>query len=226
MKLSRLNEQPMTTYSTKEGLWRYFEKLMNEQNITLSMFDKTDHSDIYRYDSVTASLYIHYTVKDGVTAYMCFTQNAINHKGKIYPVIQQKKTLNYKNIFNNFTLEIFKNMNKTYKRPILSDDENSHAMQSVFVRWLNNPEKYGLKNFFIYDSKTKKTYHDSTEVGENIWSDFESGKRYTLVFDFFDYLKEDTKMAELNDSFKGAGGVLSRLYYSGPTNTPPEVTFY
>jgi hypothetical protein len=123
---------------------------------------------------------------------MCFTQNAINHKGKIYPVIQQKKTLNYKNIFNNFTLEIFKDMNKTYKRPVLSDDENSHDMQSVFVRWLNNPEKIGLKNFFIYDSKDKKTYHDSTEVGRDIWDKDLSGKRYTLVFDFYGYLNESS----------------------------------
>lgn len=218
MNLTTLNEQPQITYSTKEGLWKHLQELIDVNHLELRFFDKTDHPDIYRYDSVYASLYIHYTKKDGITAYMCFTQNAINHKGTIYPVIQQKETLNYKNIFNNFTLEIFKDMNKNYKRPVLSDDENSHDMQSVFIRWLNDPEKYGLKNFFIYDSKTKKTYCDSLEIGCSPWSDFEDGKRYTLVFDFYDHLKEAISMDHLM--------LNPRMRYTGQRKTPPEVTFF
>lgn len=218
MKLTTLNEQPQITFSTKEGLWKHLQELIEVNHLELKFFDKTDNPDIYRYDGVHASLYIHYTKKDGITAYMCFKQNAINHKGKIYPVIQQKETLNYKNIFNNFTLTIFKDMNKHYKRPVLTDDKNSEDMQYVFNAWLDNTDKVGLKNFFIYDAKTKKTLYDTTELEHDVWDRDLSGRRYTLVFDFYDYLKESEPL----DNIK----LNPKLRYNGPRKTPPEVTFF
>lgn len=211
----------MITYSTKEAMWQKLVTILRNKNIAFEFFSKTSLADIYRYNDLGESMYIHYTPKDGITAYMMFTQNAIHHKGKTYPVIQQKETLNYKNIFKNFTLTIFKEMNKYYNVPVLCDERNSHDMMGVFNHWLNNSEKIGLKNFFIYDSKTKKTLFDSTELEHDVWDKDLSGERYTLVFDFFDTLKE---AEDYNSRFKGTP-LESKLYYSGPRNTPPETTF-
>lgn len=222
MKLSALNEQPMITFPTKEKMWEKLTKILRNKNITFEYFDKTSIPDIHRYDDLGESLYIHYTEKDGITAYMFFSQNTIHHKGKKYVVMQQKDTLNHKNIFKNFTLTIFKEMNKYYGMPILCDDRNSYSMMGVFNHWLNNSEKIGLKNFFIYDAKTKKTLVDSSELEHEMWDKDLSGKRYTLLFDFFDTLKEDKD--DYNARFKGTQ-LESKLYYSGPKYTPPDTTF-
>jgi hypothetical protein len=138
-------------------MWKKLTKHLREKNINFNYFDKTSIQDIYRYEELGTILYIHYTQKDGITAYMFFTQNAIYHKARQYSVVEQGDTLNYKNIFKNFTLEIFKEVNKTYRMPILVDEKNSVDMMNVFNVWLNNPEKYGLKNYFVFEKNVVKS---------------------------------------------------------------------
>ncbi len=215
MKLKTLMEMPRITYSTKEGLWNKLAELLEQQKLTLDNFKKTSLSNIYKCDERFASLYIHYTEKDGITAFMFFSQNAIYHKGKQYGVIQQKETLNYKNIFKNFTLEIFKEMNKEYHRPVFVDEKNSVDMMNVFVKWVNDPEKYGIKNYFVYDAKTKKTLLGSDSPEHNVWDGDESGLRYSLLFDFIGVLKESEPIGKLPD----------KLTYKGPPIYPSDRTF-
>jgi hypothetical protein len=106
-------------------------------------------------------------------------------------------------------------MNKMYQRPVMIDDRNSEEMKNIFLRWANEPEKYGVKNYFVYDAKTKKTLIDSTELEHEVWISGEQGRRYTVIFDFIGVLKEAEK----------SGPMPEKLTYSGPNVSPPDRTF-
>lgn len=203
-----------------------FDNFLNERKINVSYFDKTSITDVYVYIDMGAAAYIHYTSAKGIIAYMTFQQNMIYHKGKSYPVVQQRETFNNDCVFNDCVLTIFEEMNRYYSSPIFTEDKNSFDLMSVFNQWIFNRDKVGLKNFFIYDSKSKKIMFDTFDNLNGVWDSDLTLNKYSLVFDFFDTLKEDNYTEELNNSFKDAPGFLSRLHYSGTRKTPRETTFF
>ena len=204
-----LIEMPIIVSINKNKLWQKITKFIDENNIKIEDFEETNIKNIYRYDGVYNSVYVYFIKKDGITAFMFFTQDAIIHNGKTYPIIRQKETYNVKRKIKNFTLEIFKEMSKFYQKPILTDNKNSQQMMNVFIKWINDPLKYGIKNYFIYDEKFKKTLSNNSELEHNVWGEFGRAKRYSILFDFFGYLNE----SNLKESLKLLKG--TKAYFEG-----------
>jgi len=207
MKITQLNEMPVLVDIDSTKMWKKVEKILETENISIDDFEQTNLKDIYLYDAPSASFYIHYTTKDGITAFMFFTQDAIKYKNKIYKVIKQKDTYNIKHIKKQFTLSIFKEMNKKYKRPVLIDSKNSEEMKNVFMKWIENMKKYHITNFFVLDTKTNKVLLDNSELKHDVWEPFERAKRYSIVFDFGNYLKESEYIQKIPNNHK--------LYFTG-----------
>jgi len=82
-------------------------------------------------------------------------------------------------------------------------------MMNVFIKWINDPLKYGIKNYFIYDEKFKKTLSNNSELEHNVWEEFGRAKRYSILFDFFGYLNE----SNLKESLKLLKG--TKAYFEG-----------
>ena len=89
-----------------------------------------------------------------------------------------------------FTLNVFKDLSDQYKKPILIDYKNSKDMETTFKKWIDNPEKYGIKNLFVYDNKMKKLLKDGNELEDEVWDSTPQSNRYSILFDFFDYIAE------------------------------------
>jgi len=112
MNIKELYEMPKIIHVKNDLLWNKIKTFIDENKLEIDDFEFTDKKDIYRFDSYKNSVYIHFTKKDGITAFMFFEQDAIEINGKTYPVIKQKETFNIKKKFKNFTLNIFKEMNR------------------------------------------------------------------------------------------------------------------
>lgn len=211
MNLKQLNETPIIIETNRNKMMQYLTKYFNENNISgIENFKKTNMSNIYLYESPFESLYVHFTKQDGITAFMFFTQDGIKHNNKSYGVIKQGNTCNIKNIYKNFTLKIFKEVSKSFNnRPVLIDSKNSNEMIGIFNKWLDHPEKYGITDWFIYDFKLMKTI-STEELKFDVWEEFERAKRYSIVFDFNNILKNppDFDIESFNESLKG-----TRLYF-------------
>lgn len=188
MKIRDLTETPILVDINKDKMWKKVQKILEDNNITFKDFEKTSIKDIYLYDSPSTSFFIHYTEDDGITAFLFFVQDAIKYKNKVYKVIRQENTYNMKRIKKNFTLTIFKEMNKKYKRPVLIDNKNSVLMMNTFIKWMKDPKKYGIENFFVVDGN--RVLEDDEYPKHPVWEEFKRAKRYSIVFDFEGYLTE------------------------------------
>lgn len=189
MRLNKLNEMPVTIDIDKTQAVKKFEKFMQYKDE--SNFDKLDTPEFYRVDGTWSSYIIHYTKENGVTAFMEFSQDSVNFKNRILKIITQSDTMNDKKIVKGFTLQAFKDLSKKYKRPIMIDNKNSSDMEFIFKLWITNPEKYGIKDFYVYDHKLKKVLFDGNELEQPVWDSTPQSNRYSVIFDFFDHLKEN-----------------------------------
>jgi hypothetical protein len=183
-----LRMMPIRVDINKKSMIENFEKFM--QNMSESNFENVGIPDFYIVSGVYSSYIIHYTIEFGVTAFMLFSQGAIDNENMRIPIIQQSDTLNNKKIIKGFTITAFKEISKTFKRPILIDYRNSLDMETTFKKWIDNPEKYGIKNLFVYDNKMKKLLKDGNELEDEVWYSTPQSNRYSILFDFFDYIAE------------------------------------
>ncbi len=179
---------PVTIDMDKTKAIKKFEKFMHSKDE--GDFESLGTPEFYRVDGTWSSYIIHYTKEKGVTAFMEFSQDVVNFKNRILKIITQSDTINDKKIVKGFTLQAFKDLSKKYKRPIMIDNKNSSDMEFIFKLWIVTPEKYGIKNFYVYDHKLKKVLFDGNELEQPVWDSTPQSNRYSLIFDFFDYLKE------------------------------------
>jgi len=62
-------------------------------------------------------------------------------------------------------------------------------MIHVFKKWIENPKNYNIIKIGIYNFRNKNIYFDINDIDE-IWSFYNDGENYSLVIDFYGYLKE------------------------------------
>jgi len=183
---------------------------LKKTNKTINDFTELETKDFYIVDDVYNSYIIHY-YNGEITAFMEVKQSGIRHKNKSLSIIQQGNTLNDNKIVHGFTLQVFKLLSKKYKKPIMIDFKNSKVMEAIFLKWINNTEKYGIVDYFVYDEKLKSTLNDNSELVGPVWDSLPDAKRYSIVFDFYGYLNEslrDTKLS--NENLKN-----TKLYFDG-----------
>ena len=206
MDIKTLNEMPVVTTDINTQLMvKNFEKFMQDKDE--SDFIRLDTQDFFKVDNPWYSYIIHYTKESGVTAFMKISQCSIDDENKRIKVIFQSDTLNDKQIVKGFTLKVFKDLSNQYKKPILVDYKNSKEMANIFKKWTDNPGKYGIQDFFIYDSKLKKRLKDGSELEDYVWDSTPQAIRYSVLFDFFGFMNEcledQDEYKRLNDKFRG-----------------------
>jgi hypothetical protein len=206
MNIKTLNEMPLVTNDINKKLMvENFEKFMQDKDE--SDFIKLDSQDFFKIDGVWYSYIIHYTKESGVTAFMKVSQYSIDDGNDRIKVICQSDTLNDTQMVKGFTLNVFKDLSDQYKKPILIDYKNSKDMETTFKKWIDNPEKYGIKDFFVYDNKLKKLLKDSSELEDHVWDTTPQSIRYSILFDFFGFIKEcfedHDEFKKLNEQFRG-----------------------
>lgn len=212
MKIKTLLEMPRIVTINKTNMIRKFEEFAEENNyVDSKKFKPLGTKDFYILDGDYESYIVHYIDGQGVTAFMQMTQSGIRHNGKSIGVITQGNTLNEKKISKGFTLNVFKELSKTFNRPILIDYRNSFDMSEIFKKWIKSPDEYGIKNFFVYDNILKKTLKDGNELVCDVWESLPESERYSILFDFYDLIKENIfDYDKFNESLKG-----TKCYFNG-----------
>lgn len=87
--------------------------------------------------------------------------------------------------------KVYKIASKSSKKPILSDSKQTVDMVNIWIAFIENKSKYGIKFCEFIDTETNKimTRDDLEKSRSWVFNKFQQDQRYRILMDFQNYKK-------------------------------------
>jgi len=79
---------------------------------------------------------------------------------------------------------LFKLIHRKRKAVIMCDGIQTPGSKKVWLEWIKNPEKYGIKWWTAYDIKEKKNIEISANEVEQLWGETLEYKNKRIIVEF------------------------------------------